>query len=206
MNEEINPNEAPTKVVWSPNTVRLSSTKGATAIIYAGQPKRIPRSLYMEAMKNGCVDYNPQMIQAFKSAIARAENEGYEPTESTFDVMGELKTAIRQVMLAAGEQPELLTADGSPRVAAVRTAFEDACSNVNEDPGQIEVTRELVIQLHQEVVAADNVTRYDTTKMGAADRVANEVPRGADFEGEEVGGDLDDMLSRVAPIGDIETE
>src|SRR5690606_24118581 len=64
------------KLILSLRDVRLASTAGHVIRVKKNTPTRIPKALYVLAAQNGCVDYNPQMIEAFKAALAQAEGTG----------------------------------------------------------------------------------------------------------------------------------
>ena len=180
------------KDVLSLRTVRITSVQGPCAIVEAGKPKRIPRALFLEAARNGCVDYNPEMVQAFRNAVlASSEAESKENADAvSYDRL--MKDAVRQVLIAAEEAPELLTRNGTPRVAAVRSAFDSACAELDVTP-DIEINRELIETVFEQVDAADTASALDRSKEGGY------IPPSVDRLGDgEVGGLDDDLLARVA--------
>lgn len=206
------PIDAPSKMVFSMSTVRLTCTKGQTAIVQAGVPKRIPRALFLEAAKAGCVDYDPRMIAALQAAVAAAEVAGEDGADDAPDFLSLAKDAVRQVLLSAIEEPTLLTANGTPRVAAVRAAFELACENSGITT-EFEINKELVESLSKEVLEAENAAELNTATLGEKDLRAigdsrysgtmnQDPPPGGDLEGEEVGGDVGELLDRVAEAED----
>jgi hypothetical protein len=189
-------NQKPThKQVLSLRDVRLASTRGHVILVDAGVPTTIPEALFVEAAKNGCVDYSPAMIEAFKSAVERAESlaDGEEPKDS-MDVINKLaKDAVKHVMLAAEDSPELLTAQGLPRVPVVRAAFETLCADAGVN-GDVKITLDLVQDFYLQVQEEGDAVELDRSKE--AGRPAP-VPKG-NLADEEVGGDVSEMLERVA--------
>jgi hypothetical protein len=181
------------KQVLSLARVRLASTRGHIIIIEAGIPTTIPAALFLEAAKKGCVDYNPQMIEAFKAAMANATKqpaEGTNPAAKNIDVMQIAKDAVRQVLLAGQKEPELLTSQGLPRLPAVRAAYDMVCGEKHVDT-ELKITTDLIGTLYLAIQEEAKPAEAPTPRYPAG------VPTG-DLEGEEVGGDIEGTLSRVA--------
>jgi hypothetical protein len=183
------------KEVLSLRQVRLASRRGHIIIVQPGIPTQIPEALFLEAAKNGCVDYNPQMVEAFKAAVASAaRNDAASPavTKTAVDAAKLAKDAVRQVMLAGMKGPELLTSTGLPRLPAVRAAYDELCG-VNHVEPELKITTDLIGAMYLDIQdegvpekAEDSSSRYPAG-----------IPAG-DLEGEEVGGDLEGALARVS--------
>lgn len=181
------------KEVLSLRRTRLASTRGHIIIVEPNIPTRIPAALFLEAAKCGCVDYNPQMLEAFKQAMANAAAaavEGKPAVKDIIDAAKLAKDAVRQVMLAGAKEPELLTSQGLPRLPAVRAAYDMLCGEKHVEP-DLKVTTDLIGSLFLEI--QDEIK----PEAPAAARYPTGVPAG-DLEGEEVGGDIEGTLSRVA--------
>jgi len=185
--------ESTHKQVLALRATRLASVRGHIVLIPAGEPTWIPKALYLEAAKNGCVDYNPEMIAAFQAAIDKVK-EG-ELGEDMVDVDKIAKDAVRHVMLASATNPGIVTTTGVPRVAAVRIAFEELCADqgVKSD---VKITTELVTDYYLQVQEEDDLTKAAVTEEARYP----EGVAGGDLEGEEVGGDIDAVLETVAPV------
>jgi hypothetical protein len=184
------------KEVISLSRVRLASTRGHIVIIEPTTPTRIPAALFLEAAKKGCVDYNPQMIEAFKFAMAKAaQAEGSEPNAnetSPIEPMKFVKDSVRQVLAAGASEPELLTAQGLPRLPAVRAAFDAMCGEAHVDT-DVKVTTELIGTIYLEIQEELKPTPALTARYPSG------VPQG-DLEGEEAGGLDEATLERLSQI------
>ena len=179
------------KTVLSLRDVRLASTAGHIVQVKAGVPKRIPNVLFLEAAKNGCVDYNPQMIEAFRAAVERAES--MEDTDNVDDVDRMMLDSVRQVLLAADDNPMLLTQDGSPRVPAVRAAYEHICAT-NHITSDVKITPDLVRDYYLRITE-----EIKPAPQAEAPRYPDGIPQG-DLEGEEVGGIDDELLESLSDV------
>jgi len=202
-------NTGPThKKVLALSRTRLAGTSGHVVIVEAGKPTRIPAALFLEAIKCGCVDYNPAMIKAFNDAlVAAAAEEEAEAGDQTSDeeekvgvaeINKMLMDAVRQVLIASETSPEVLTAQGMPRVPVVRAAFDNTCAELEIDPG-VKVTSELVEEMYLRVQEQAEAVEHDVSKEG------NRYP--ADLSGlgdGEVGGVTDELLERATAVDDID--
>lgn len=181
------------KEVLALRRTRLASTRGHIIIVEPNIPTRIPAALFLEAAKCGCVDYNPQMLEAFKQAMANAaaaEVTGVPVVKDVIDVTRLAKDAVRQVLSHGSKEPELLTSQGLPRLPAVRAAYDMLCSEKHVEP-ELKITTDLIGTLYLDI------QEEMKPEAPAAARYPTGVPAG-DLEGEEVGGDIEDTLSRVA--------
>jgi hypothetical protein len=135
------------------------------------------------------------MIEAFKQAMANAaaaEASGAPSKKESVDLMRVARDAVRQVMLAADSEPELLTAAGLPRLPAVRAAYDMLCDEQHVD-AELKVTTDLVGTLFLEIQEESK----PAPQAESATRYPGGVPEG-DLGDEEVGGDVEATLSRVA--------
>ena len=177
------------KKVISLQNVRLASTSGHIILIPARKPTRIPDALYLEAAKNGCIDYDPKLAKAFVEAMAAAANEADE--EAAFDPSGLIREAVRKVMIFGDKKS--LTKDGIPKVAAVRSTLDILLAE-EQISVDVAVDREIVYDMFvelQDVVA---------NEKAASELVQASKPAKGDLTGEESGGDVDAMLDRVEPV------
>ena len=178
------------KKIISLKDVRLASTTGHIILVKARKPTRIPDQLYLEAHKNGCIDYDPKLAQAFVEAMAAAANEGDE--KAAFDPSGLIKESVRKVMIFGDKKT--LTKDGIPKVTAVRSALDILLAE-QEISTEVAVDREIVYDAY--VGLQDVVDR----EKAATELVAISSGAGAsNLTGEEAGGDVDAMLERVEAV------
>jgi hypothetical protein len=108
------------------------------------------------------------------------------------DQQGLAEVAVRQVLIAAANSPELLAATTQlPRVPAVQAAFEAICADNGVKP-EFKISRDIVTAIYERISQTE-----DTHAPNPGVAVNSEPSFGGDLEGEEVGGDVEDMLSRV---------
>ena len=192
--------EQPTnKEVIALRKTRLASTRGHIIIVEPGVPTRIPQALFLEAAKCGCVDYSPEMFNAFENAMAKAKetvetDDGSDPMQVADK---HLKDAVRTVLLAAQDDPGLLTGQGVPRVPAVRAAFEELCARAQVNP-QVNVNADLVQDYFLRVQEIAEGVELDMSREGGS--TPDPRPMGANLADEEVGGDVEEMLARVDDV------
>lgn len=171
------------KQVISLARVRLASRMGHVVIVEPSKPTSIPEALYVEAAKAGCVDYNPQMFEAFKKALEQAakQEDSAVPAAEPIDPMGLVKNAVRHVLIAADSAPELLTSQGLPRLPAIRAAFDKLCAEVPTTV-DLKITSEMISLIYIEI--------QDETREQSAGAAESRYPKGANDGDltEEVGG------------------
>lgn len=176
------------KKIISLQDVRLASTSGHIILVPARKPTRIPDALYLEAAKNGCIDYDPKLAKAFVEAMAAAATEADE--EAVFDPTALIRESVRKVMIFGDKQA--LTKDGIPKVAAVKSALEILLAE-EEISVDVAVDREIVYDMFVELQDA-------VANEKAASELVAASQHGGDLEGEEAGGDVDAMLERVEAV------
>lgn len=173
------------KRVISLKDVRLASTSGHIIPLEARVPTEIPEPLFLEASKQGCIDYNAQTIQTLKETLAALESD--EEIQSLSDPRNIIKEAVKTVMIFG--TPEAFTAEGVPKVLAVKASIE------SDSPLPIPVDRELVYDLYLELegtaveVAAPNTRDEKADNLGDG-RVKDNL--GLDSE---TSNELSDQLS-----------
>ncbi len=178
------------KKVIALSETRLAGTLGHTIIIPARKPTRIPKSLYLEAAKRGCVDYDPRMAKAFLDALREAGELG-DQDEIVINPQALAKQAVRKVMLLGDKSA--FTANGVPKVAAVRRAL-DMQLEEDEITAEVALTKTMVYDVFLEL------QDEDALEAAPVSTVSKRQIKG-DLEGEESGGSVEDMLERV---GDAE--
>jgi hypothetical protein len=183
------------KQVVSIANVRLASTAGPVILVEAGKPTWIPNVLFSEASLRGCVDYDPRMIEMFRSLEAGVTGE---PSPTGPDQQGLAETAVRQVLIAAADSPELLaTTTNLPRVPAVQAAFEAICANNGVEP-EFKISRDIVTAIYERIAKTEDAGNPNPGV--AVEHTDSGASLGGDLEGEEVGGNVNDMIERVVGI------
>lgn len=178
------------KEVISLRRTRLASTAGHVIMVEPGVPTRIPKELFVVAAQHGCVDYNPAMIEAFKSAMSQAtESRNHSAPRVEVDVTRLIRNAVTQVLVAAKEDSTLVTSAGTPRVPAVRAAFNELCVAAGIEADGTKITQDVVATVYESLKQTDEGSESQGTD--SVDRYPSSL------EGEEVGGLDEDMLERM---------
>lgn len=174
------------KQILSLRKVRLASTSGHVIIVEPGIPTEIPEQLFVEAAKQGCVDYNKQMIDAFRVAMENAATEAEVSLAApSIDLVDLVRQSLKQVLLA--DDKTLLTSAGVPRVPAVRAAYEVLCAQ-HKVASELKVTPELVTDLFLNLQGENEPVSNERYPVGVEN----------DLDGDdEVGGVTDDLIERV---------
>jgi hypothetical protein len=151
------------KKIISLRDVRLATTTGHVALIKARIPTEIPEALWLEAARNGCVDYSAEMVKAFAEAL---KDIAGSDEDQVFDPAQQVREAVRNVMLFGKD--DHFTAQGVPKVMAVRAALEAE----GETP-DVPVTKDLVYDFYLELEGEsedepaqepDDGSRYDSVQ------------------------------------------
>jgi hypothetical protein len=187
------------KEVISLSRVRLASTRGHVIIVEPGVPTRIPQALFIEAAKAGCAEYSSEMAKVFQQAFDGSEELKQEikkeeiAADPDLTRLSELvRNAVQHVIQASAANPDLVTSNGQPRIPAVRAAFDAICASEGVDV-ELTINAEVVRDAMADIGALSSTAEYDTSKEG--DRYPSEL-----LSDDEVGGDLDAMLDRVADL------
>lgn len=178
----------PPKKFFSMRDIRLTGTKGHTALLKANKPKLLPEVLWLEAARKGCIEFDAELIKA----AAEAAKEAVTEEEATSDPRGKVKRAVQQVLML--DDPQTVTKEGVPKVAVVKRVLADP---------DIQVSSELVYELYFELTEtleedSDEVSLEELERR--VDRSGLEDPDGVL---EEVGGGV---AAVVAEAGGLEDE
>lgn len=177
------------KQVFALKETRLASRRGHIIVVPPQTPTKIPRALFVEAAKNGCVDYSDEMVAALTSA-AKSAKVATREADSEVDFLALAKSAVSHVLLAANKDPELLTSGGVPRLPAVRAAFEELCA-AKRVKSDLKITSDLIARITVDLQSEVKPAELEQS------RYPDGIPTG-DLEGEEVGGVDPDVLERIS--------
>ena len=162
----------------------LTGVLAHSVLVPAKEPTYIPWQLFEAAARSGCVDYNPKMAQVMIDAMDAVENPTEADAETAANPEVLIESAIRKVMLLG--DASTFTDAGVPKVAAVKAFL---------DQGKAEAGISVDIPLDREIVYDVFLGLQDVTP----ESVDPEPIPAASLEGEDAGGSVEDMLSRVGP-------
>lgn len=188
----------PPKKFFSMRTVRLTGTSGHTAIVKATKPTLLPEVLWMEAIRRGCIEFDPEMITAAAEAAKAAAQEEVE-AEATVEPKVIVRRAVQQVLML--DDPSALTNEGVPKVAVVKRLVGDP---------SIQIRSEMVYDLFLELTDGEGTLDPDDEDEDTLEDLEQRVDKAgledADGIDEPVGGGLAAVLAEANSGGGLEDD